>query len=346
MHLISRLSTSAIICFLIAALSACGGKEKKTPAYNLNQNQDPEIASLSEQIGLNPQDDSLLFRRAQVYYNLNAFDEALVDVGAALKLDSMQPAYYHLMADIYLDYARPNDSRRAIGALETALRKFPDRIPTLLKISEFNLIVRQHTAALKALDRVLRQNPQNAEAYFMTGRIALDMGDTTRAEKSLRKSVQLDAGNADAWVFLGRLATIRRDKAAVQYFDNALRIDTANSEIMEFKAIYYVQTGQYNQAFELYRKIVTNHPDYTTAYFDMGVMYLNLDSLGKAYDHFDIAIKTDPLFVRGYYYRGLASESMGNLDAALADYTQASKMSPNYLDAKEARDRLEVKLGK
>jgi tetratricopeptide (TPR) repeat protein len=62
--------------------------------------------------------------------------------------------------------------------------------------------------------------------------------------------------------------------------------------------------------------------------------------LSKAYDHFDIAIKTDPLFVKAYYYRGLCSELQGNIEAALADYKQANGMSPDYKEAKEALERL------
>ena len=38
-----------------------------------------------------------------------------------------------------------------------------------------------------------------------------------------------------------------------------------------------------------------------------------------------------------------ASEKLGNLDAALADYKQASGMSPEYQEAQEAKARLEKK---
>ena len=60
----------------------------------------------------------------------------------------------------------------------------------------------------------------------------------------------------------------------------------------------------------------------------------------QAYTNFDIATKTDPLFVKAYYYRGLCSEKKGDKDAAIADYKQANGMSPDYPDAKEALLRL------
>lgn len=302
--------------------------------------QDPELVALDEQLAKDPKNDSLLYRRAMVYYRLEGYDEALNDIEKAMAIDSGHVAYYHLMADVMLDYSRPNDSKRAIEVLETASNKFPTSIHTLLKLSEFNLIVRRHTQALAAIDKVFRQDPLNPEGFFMTGRIALDMGDTTRAIKALQKSTQLDATNLDAWMFLGKIMTNRNDPVAIQYFDNVLRLDSTDLEAREFKGVFYKRQGQFDKAFQIYRDIIMRNPDYADAYFDMGVIYLEMDSLQKAYDNFDIAVKVDQLFVRAYYYRGLTAELQGKPDAARLDFEQASKMSPNWEEPKEALKRL------
>ncbi len=304
---------------------------------------DPQLTQLTAALEKNPNNDSLLYLRAEAYYKADAYDEALVDLERAMKQDSMQPLYYHLLADVLLDYARPNDSRRAIEVLKLAAQRFPNRIPTLLKLSEFQLIVRKHADALATLDKVLQRDPQNAEAFYMAGRVALDKGDTTNAVASLQKSVKIDAGNADAWFFLGRIYSNRNNTIALQFFDNALRVDSTYLEAQEFKAVFYKRRGQFDKAFEIYHDLILRDPDYANAYFDMGVIYLEQDSFSKAYDNFNIAIKVDPIFVKAYYYRGIASEKLGKLDAALADYKQASGMSPEYEEAQEAKARLEKK---
>ncbi|MCB0575692.1 MAG: tetratricopeptide repeat protein [Saprospiraceae bacterium] len=303
---------------------------------------DPELAKLNNLVDDDPENDSLLYRRAEVFYKLEAYDEAIKDLNDAIQLDSLQPAYYHLLADVFLDYARPNDSKRAIDVLLTAAHRFPGRIPTLLKLSEFQLIVRQHSEALETLDKILQRDPQNAEAFFMAGRVALDKGDTLRAITSLQKSVRFDAGNEDAWMFLGRIFANRKNPLAIQYFDNVLRLDSSSLEAREFKGVYYKTAGDFDKAFEVYRDIIVRNPDYSNAYFDMGMMYLEQDSLSKAYDNFNIAIKTDPLFVKAYYYRGHCAELQGNVDAALSDYRQANGMSPDYKEPKEALERLQA----
>lgn len=327
------------ICFVL--FNACKNDPKLKTATDPAAQLDPELAELNQLLEKEPENDSLLYRRGAVYFNLEGYDEALKDLGNAIRLDSMQPQYYHLMAEVLLQYGRPNDSRRALDVLQTAARLFPDRIPTLLKLSKFQLIVQQHNEALTTIDAILRREPQNAEAYFMAGRVALDMKDTTRAINMLKKSVQFNSDNADAWRFLGRIYSEKNNPLAIQYFDNALRVDSTDLESREFKAVFYKRRGEFDKAFAIYRDIIVRNPDYSNAYFDVGMIYLEQDSLQKAYDHFNISIKTDPLFVMAYYYRGLTAELMGNKEAALADYRQANKMSPNYPEPKEALERLE-----
>lgn len=328
----------SLVVLLLTVFFSCKNDPAKTQ-NNPGDQQDPELAALNQLVAKNPDNDSLLYRRAAVFYKLEGYDEAIADLQKAIGLDSMRPQYYHLLADVLLDYARPNDSKRAIQTLETAAAKFPDRIPTLLKLSEYYLIVQQHSEALTTIDKIFRLDPENAEGYYMTGRVALDMGDTTRSVKALQRSTQLDATNLDAWMFLGKIMTKRNDPRAIQYFDNALRLDSTDLEAREWKGMFYKQRGDFDKAFAAYRDIIVRNPDYANAYFDMGIIYLEQDSLQKAYDHFDLAVKVDQIFVRAYYYRGVAAEMQGNLEAAKRDYEQAHDMSPEWEEPKEALKR-------
>jgi tetratricopeptide (TPR) repeat protein len=330
-------------CFSVLFLSFCKNEKKQVPLAQQQLNQDPQLTKLTQMLAEDPKNDTLLYLRAALYHQLDGFDEALNDLSAAIQLDSMQPAYYHLLADVLIDYGRPNDSKRALEVLKMAKNKFPGRIGTLLKLSEFQLIVRQHNDALTTLNEILQKDPENAEAFYMSGRVALDKGDTTNAVGALRKAVKIDATNTDAWMFLGKIFSNKKNPLAIQYFDNALRMDSTNLEAREFKAVYYKRVGEFAKAFDVYTEIIARNPDYSNAYFDMAMMYLELDSFPQARNNFDLAIKTDPLFVKAYYYRGVCSEQQGNLQAALADYVQANRMSPDYPEAKEARARLEKK---
>ncbi len=339
--LVSRQMLYGLPAFFLCVVVALACQNKKQEVAPVSGGS-PEIIRLNKLISENPDNDSLYYQRARAFWELEGYDEAINDATRAISIDSLKPGYYQLLADVLVDYRRPNDSKRAIEVMKKACDHFPDDLPTWLHLSELYLIVKQHGEALKTLDHVLQRDPQNAEAFFTTGRVALDMGDTTRCIKSLQKSVLLDAGNKNAWVFLGRLFSNKGNPLAVQYFDNALRIDSTDVAVMEFKAAHYKRLGQFDQAFKLYREIIIKHPDYTNAFFDMGLIYLELDSLDKAYWNFDMATKTDPLFVIAYYYRGVTSEEKGDKKAAIEDYKQAFKMSPNLPEPRAALERLNI----
>ncbi len=334
---LSNLSLSSIVISMLFIVCSCKNDKKTIENTTANSGVNPQLLALTEALEKNPNNDSLLFRRAEIFYEMEGYDAAIQDLAKAISIDSLQPNFYHLLADVFMDYTK---SYQAVKTMEVAVSKFPDRTPTLLKMSEFYLIVKRHTEALQVLGKILERDPQNADAYYMTGRIALDMGDEKRAIAALKKATQLDATISDAWVFLGKIYANNKDPLAIQYYDNALRLDTSNIDIVLEKAVFYKRQGKFEKAFEIYRDLVKNNPNYSDAWFDMGMIYLEMDSVPKAYDHFNIAIKTEPTFVKAYYYRGVAAEEMGNLEGALADYKQAAKMSPNFSEAKEALERL------
>jgi tetratricopeptide (TPR) repeat protein len=338
---ISKQLIFSLFTFVLLSVACKNDPKTDVPVVSDATNAiNPELKALSLELEKYPKSDSLLFRRAEVFYRLEGYDGAINDLSAAIVIDSMQPKYYHLLSDVFMDYTK---SYQAVKTMEVAVSKFPDRIPTLLKASENYLIIRKHSEALKLLNRIMLRDPQNAEALYMSGRVALDMGKTNEAIASMQKSVKINADNADAWEFLGRIFSEKNDPVALQYFDNALRLDSTNTDLRIYKAMFHKQKGDFPKAFAAYKEIVTADPDNADAYYDMAIMYLELDSLDAAYNHFDLSIRRDPLFVKAYYYRGVVSEQKGDQKSAIKDYTQANKMSPNLKEAKEALVRLGLK---
>jgi tetratricopeptide (TPR) repeat protein len=120
-----------------------------------------------------------------------------------------------------------------------------------------------------------------------------------------------------------------------------IRLDSLNLDARQFQGEFYKRRGDNEKALAIYRDIIRRNPDYSNAYFDVGIIYLDQDSLSKAYDNFDIAIKTEPLFINAFYYRGLCSEKRGDAAAALADYRRAAGMAPDFAEARDAKARLE-----
>ena len=193
---------------------------------------------------------------------------------------------------------------------------------------------------MKAIDRVLKIDPQNAEAYFMFGMNFEERQDTVRAINSYQKAVELDANIVDGWINLGQLYAGLGDPLALRYFDNATRVAPNNITALHAKADYLTATNDLEGAIELYRKIITVDPQYDEAYFNSGLLYLDMDSVAQAEKQFDLTVKTSPTHIRAYYFRGLSREMQGKAAEAKTDYEQALRMAPDYEQAQERLDGL------
>jgi tetratricopeptide (TPR) repeat protein len=336
---VPRPAIAAQTLFLALFLTACNSKDNQQRAADVGTS-DPIISQLTQEIGKNPNDASLYFNRAQRYYQNEGYDEAIQDLGKALSIDTINPGYLHLLADVYLDYFR---SREALKTMEKAASLHPTRIPTLLKLSEFQLILKQYEPSLATIDRILQVDPQNAEAFFMMGLNFKESGDTARAINAFQQSVEYDPDLIDSWINLGQLQAALGNPIAERYFDSAIRINTASIPALHAKAFYLQSQGKLLPAIRLFQEITRIEPQYADAHYNAGLLYLDLDSIPQAYRAFDLAIQTDPVHIRSYFYRGLCSEMQGRYEKARADYHQALSFSPDYADPAAALRRIQEK---
>ena len=292
--------------FLLAGLTllaACGqdnGKgEENQQAIN---NTDPSISQLNLLIEETPEDPELYYQRAQLYYELEGYDEAIQDVQMALSFDSINPNYLHLLADAYLDYYQ---SFRALKTMEQAAALHPQRIPTLLKLTEFQLILTQSEQALKTLDKIREIDPQNPEMFYMGGMVFEDLGDIDKAIGSYQSAVEINPELIEAWIQLGKLWALKEEPIAIQFFDNALRVDSIGLTALHEKAYYLSNTlNDLEGALALYKKIIIHHPQYPDAYFNSGLLYMDMGDIDQAMQQFELNIQVDPTFALAYYYRG------------------------------------------
>lgn len=337
-------TTAFSLLLLVLLVTACGGdasNEASTPttapATEVTGSGSALLNQLSESLQKNPYDGKLYYSRAKIYYDKEMYDEAIADMAQAMNIDSVNADYHHLLADIFLDYYK---SRQALRTMERAAKLFPERIPTLLKLSEFQVILRQNDEAFRTIDQILKLDPQNAEAYFMMGLNFRDVGDDARAINSFQTAVEIDPELTDAWVYLGDLFSKKDNPIALQYYDNAIRLEPENINFLYSKAAYLHSKGELTEAIEMYEDIFKRDPQYADAYYNIGLVYMELDSVAKASNYFDLAIKMDPTYVMAYFYRGLAAEERGELGLAKKNYEQALTLKPDFERASEALARM------
>ena len=297
----------------------------------------PEIDKISTAIVKEPENAKLYAARAEQFYNNKAYDEAIQDMASAMKIDSVNAEYHHLLSDIYLDYYQ---SRMALKTMERAANLHPKRIPTLLKLAFTQYILKQYDASMGTINKIMTLEPQNAEGFFIRGLNFVDKGNKKAAIKNLQTCVDNDPDHIDGWILLGQIYADDKNPIAAQYFENAIQVDPNSINALQTKASYLHNNDKLDEAMDLYQKVIEIDSKYAEAYQSMGVIYFEKDSLQKAYENFDISTKVDPTFVIGYYFRGLAAEAMGNLASAKEDYQNVLNFDPQYDKAIEAMERV------
>lgn len=328
------LAAAAVLAFAAGCKQDKGKDGESNPAGAT----DPSLSQLSGMIEKTPDNPELYFQRAGVYYELEGYDEAIKDVEKALSYDSVNVNYLHLLADIYMDYFQ---SFKALMVMQKAAALYPARIPTLLKLSEFQLILKQPERALETLAEIKAIDPQNAEMFYMAGLVFEDQGKTDEAIENFQSAVEVEPELIEAWIELGKLWASKKQPIALQFFDNALRVDSTNITALHEKAYYLSNTlNDLDGALALYKKIIISHPQYADAYYNAGLLYLDMDSIDRAYQEFNLNIEIEPTFYQAYYYRGVCEEMKGNKANAKKDYQQALDLAPDYDKAKEALARL------
>ena len=333
-----KIKTFFAFTLLAIFLAACNGEP--TPGNSSSDvvdRGDPELAAASEAISADPGNGDGFFNRAQIYYKREMYDDAIADLAQAMQIDSVNVDYHHLLADIYMDYYK---SRQALLTMERIAGLYPERIPTLLKLAEFQMLLKQNELSFKTLDQILQLDPQNAEAYFMMGLNFREVGDVERAINSFQTAVENDPDLKEAWVLLGDLFASTDNPIAERYYDNAIQLDSTNIDFIHSKANYLHTKGDLEGAVAMYKKVILLQPQYADAFYNIGLVRMEQEQYQEAYDQFNIAVQLAPTYFMAYYYRGLASEKQGNTSQAIADYEQSLTLKPDLERAQIALDRL------
>jgi tetratricopeptide (TPR) repeat protein len=311
-------------------------KKEEKPAVST---QDSEVERLSKAIEANPKDASAYYQRAKIYEGQKKFKLALNDINEAVANDSTKSEYFLTQANVlFANLLVP----QSLEAFQKCIELDPKNIEAYLKLAELNLYIKKYKDAVQNANDVLRIDKHRAKAYFIKGFVFKEMGDTSNAISSFQTCTEQEPDNYDGYMQLGLLYGAKRNKLAIQYYNNALRLDPKSTEALYDRGLFYQDNGDLQKAIDDYQAIIQIDPSYKEAYYNIG--YINLvylDKYQEAVTYFTNAINSAKYYVDAYYNRGLSYEKLGNKAAAEADYKEALSIMPTYKLAIAAMKRLE-----
>lgn len=341
-YTMNRIQTLIVLIFFSAIFIQCKEDKKETSGTSINATGIEAIDLLTSEIDKTPMDAALYFERAKAYMDNNGIEYAVKDAERAVQLDSLNPTYHHLLSDAYMD------NRQSKLSLMTMMRVgtlYPERAATQLKLAETQFILQQYDYAVSTINKLLKIQPLNAEAFFMLGLILNEQGKNKKeAKNAFLTAVENDPELIDAWLMLGENAMKEKDPMARTFYKNAVTAKPNDITALHSYAFYLQNHDDVNEAQKIYRKIHVLDRSYMQANLNSGILYIEQDSLEKAYEQFNIITQNNPGNYLGYYYRGVVHELQGNLQNALADYQNSMNINPNYEKAVTATAALEKAL--
>ena len=297
--------------------------EKKTQPVAEN-----DFTKINRQISENPGDASLYYKRAKLFEQKKDLQQAYTDITKAVNLDSGKFEYFMYLADISF---KGLQIQKSIDAFGKAISIEPRNKDAHLKLSELYLYLKAYPQSISESNEALKIDKNSAKAYFIKGFAFKETGDTMKALSSFQTSVEIEPDYYDSYIQLGNIQAARKNSIAIQYYNNALRIQSSNTEAYYNRGLLYQNMGNLSKAIEDYKALLTIDPHYPEAHYNLG--YIDLvykKDYKSAINHFTDAIRYNDQYAEAYYNRGLAFEFSGNKQAAVKDYNEAIKIIPTF----------------
>lgn len=288
-------------------------------------------------IQANPKSDSIFFRKGIYLLQQNQADSGIVLLEHAIALNPDNTKYYFSLSDAYL---LGIESKKAEGILDSVLGRYPNNIEAMLKKARLQLILNKHLNAMAILDQVFGLDPQNAEANYIAGHVFYEQGDTGRAVKCYQKSVDLNPEYVEGWIQLGDVMLNLKNKRCLDYYRNAIKIDSNNIETLHNYAYSLQLFGKKEEAIQLYKENIQKEPEYELSYYNLGLLYQEMDSCLQALVFLDRAIEINGNEASSYYHRAKCYVTSGQTTRAKSDLLTALKIFPEYKDAQKLLKQL------
>jgi tetratricopeptide (TPR) repeat protein len=255
-------------------------------------------------LALDPDLLELLALRGQVFYHLERVSEAIADCSAAIERGYRHAETYFVRA---IAQERNERTDEALADCSMALHLNPDHAGAYSSRGVIRLRLGQLDQALEDFAQALRREPRwflpyfyRAQCHHNRAEMEAALADYDQAVECLNESTV--AGEVPDSSVMPALLHCRRGDALYDQF----REEEAEADFAEARR---------------------REPATAASY--LADMWLRRSKFELAKQAFSEIVEHRPEDARGYTGRGLAQESLGNVEEASADYSEAIRLAPD-----------------
>jgi len=222
-----------------------------------------------------------IFASAELFFQLEEYDEALKMVDAALRLSRRDSAARVLKARILVGMGKFTE---ASDIYTNLLREEPNNTDARLGKAELDLALgKNRNATLEYLD-TLKRFPDSRRALLSLGVLLSQQGNVQEAET---------------------------------YFDAALRYHSDNPIVHYLVGEYYFRQRKYDLAVERAKTALSIKPDYLEAHQLLGWISFQQGDYAEAYSRMDRLLSLNRANPLGFYLKALSALRLGKKDEGI-----------------------------
>jgi tetratricopeptide (TPR) repeat protein len=182
----------------------------------------------------------------------------------------------------------------SIHFLKAAYDHEPSNSELGLLMAEIYFQAKEYTNAKECVAQVLAVKPEHFEATFLMGLIQQRKGNLRDAQAKLEHAIGLKKDSSAAHASLGSLlAEIGNNQQALKHLTTALKLKPSAPVHFLMGAVCY-GAGQHKRAIQHLKQATKLDPQFGEAYYQLGLLCLEMNWLRKAQECFKTAQALNP----------------------------------------------------
>ncbi|MEW5822389.1 MAG: tetratricopeptide repeat protein [Cyanobacteriota bacterium] len=270
------------------------------------------------------------YYKATALKQVKDFDNAIKELNNVLQLDSNNALAKKELAAIAKEKAGGSEQ------LAEVLKDIADKDPNNAS-AQYDAAFEAHSKgdlnlAISYYRKTITINPNFKDAYANLGAALMANKDYIEATKVLKKAKEFDPDNQEIEKLLSELENIQTaskyDEAlalhqqgkiaeAIPLYEEALKADTNNVEILVNLGAAHQANRNYSSAINSYNKAITIDPNSSLAYYYLGATYHAKNQMNEAILNYKKAIELDNN--NNDAKEALKSAQEGQVDSILSD---------------------------
>ncbi|WP_411726574.1 tetratricopeptide repeat protein [Methyloglobulus sp.] len=226
-----------------------------------------------------------------------------------------------------LSALRAEDKQQVVEQLSVLLKRDPAGFEkTLFELASALQKEGNVSFIYDVMEALSLKHPDQAAVYFIQSLLAVDMKNKGLAERKIEQALRLQPDWDKALILQAQMAVLSEDfKRAEALLRNATLKYPDNQKFKKMLAQVLIKSAKYEDAGEVYEKLITIDAKDFESQFSLGLVHLQLDRDGKAEDIFKQLLEQAEWRNQSSFYLGKIEEKHDNTENALTWFDKVTE---------------------